>query len=292
MQEHPLTTEEPRDDVHHEQIKHLNEPVASDSTVAVIHTQQEPNLIDQASDSDDDSDSIDEALWQTTENNKNIPYTPDMKRQLTRNLTKKRNARNHVLVFQETPIVMQQADRYVVAATYGAGLDGTEVEPSTRRTRAYMVACDFSDESYNAMQYAMGSLLRDGDELHMVAVLNREDNPETVKKMGLSMQSELKMAAEKILEKAQGALEQMLLFNIKLTVHALAGRIKETLYQFIQDHAFTLVVCGSRGRSSVKGLFLGSVSSYLVHKSPAPVSVIKMKKPTKPTTHTSSSTKK
>ncbi|ORX48834.1 adenine nucleotide alpha hydrolases-like protein [Hesseltinella vesiculosa] len=278
--EHPLTTEEPSNDVpelFQEQAKHVNEPVDSDSSVAIIHDQPNPNLLTDDS-SDEDEDSIDEDLWKTTQANKSIPFTPDMTRRLTRQITKKRNSRNDLLVFKDTPSITQTSDRYVISTTYGAGSQGTEKEEITRRPRSYMVACDFSEESFYAMEWTMGSMLRDGDELHIVSVLNREDNPETVKKQGLSLTSEMKMGAEKIMERAQAVLGQMLLFNVTLTSYAMVGRIKESLYQFIKDNSFTLVICGSRGRNKMKGLFLGSVSSYLLHKSHAPVSVIKKKK--------------
>lgn len=53
---------------------------------------------------------------------------------------------------------------------------------------------------------------------------------------------------------AKAALGQMLLFNIKLKTYTIVGKIKDVLYNTILDlMPLTLVVCGSRGRNSVKG---------------------------------------
>ncbi|KAI9306367.1 hypothetical protein BJ944DRAFT_238828 [Cunninghamella echinulata] len=224
----------------------------------------------------------------------------------------KKKQKYHLLVFAENPIIEHRCDRYVVTHIYGAGPqgnqyiqeeeyndDGDEEEDhdhkrtnfeinikttvgrpicTKKKARSYMVACDFSKESYYAMEWVMGTMMRDGDELHIVAAVNREDNPEVVKKTGLSLKSELQMGSNKITQAAKDTLNQMLLYNIKLVTHTIAGRIKSVLYQMIKEKSFNLVVCGSRGRNSVKGLFMGSISSYLVHKSPVPVSVIQMDK--------------
>ncbi|KAL9545172.1 hypothetical protein MBANPS3_007262 [Mucor bainieri] len=46
-----------------------------------------------------------------------------------------------------------------------------------------------------------------------------------------------------------------------------------------------MLVCGSRGRGSVRTLLMGSVSTYLVHKSPVPVAVIRRQKKKKRVKH-------
>ncbi|CAO3648190.1 unnamed protein product [Cunninghamella blakesleeana] len=230
----------------------------------------------------------------------------------------KKQQKYDLLVFSKEPIIEYRCDRYVVTHIYGAGPNGNqyleenekyndddddnnnnnsssnnekeddfELHIKTtigrpistiRKSRSYMVACDFSKESYYAMEWVMGTMMRDGDELHVVAAVNREDNPDIVKKAGLSLKSELQMGSNKITQAAKDTLNQMLLYNIKLVTHTIAGGIKSVLYQMIKERSFNLVVCGSRGRNSVKGLFMGSISSYLVHKSPVPVSVIRMEK--------------
>lgn len=44
---------------------------------------------------------------------------------------------------------------------------------------------------------------------------------------------------------------------------------------FAKKQKAGLVIMGSRGRSNVKELFLGSVSRYVVHKAPMPVLVVR-----------------
>jgi hypothetical protein len=53
------------------------------------------------------------------------------------------------------------------------------------------VACDFSKESLYALEWTMGTMMRDGDELHVSTVINREDNPEAVKATGLDQKGEV-----------------------------------------------------------------------------------------------------
>ncbi|KAI8079834.1 uncharacterized protein BX664DRAFT_341573 [Halteromyces radiatus] len=302
-------------DQHHEtlvqEMQHLNKLETPLVSPAIIQDKPDPNILllssedeqtptderevflSSPSSSDEDEEDLiqQERLWQTTEANKHIPFTQDMtpdtsspsskKSQLRRASTTKRKGERgkQLLVFSE-PSLIQKNDRYIVTMMYGAGSTGTmllDEEDMTprRRSRAYMVACDFSDESFYAMEWVMGTMMRDGDELHIVAAVNREDNPDAVKKAGLSLKSELKMGSEKVTEMAKSVLGQMLLFNIKVRTYTIVGRIKDVLYNMILSLPLTLVVCGSRGRNSVKGLFMGSISTFLVHKSPVPVSVIR-----------------
>lgn len=47
------------------------------------------------------------------------------------------------------------------------------------------------------------------------------------------------------------------------------------IVKFAQDKNFDLIVMGSRGMSSLKEIFLGSTSNYVIHKSKIPVLIIK-----------------
>ncbi|KAF6247742.1 MAG: universal stress protein [Nitrosopumilus sp.] len=65
--------------------------------------------------------------------------------------------------------------------------------------------------------------------------------------------------------------------GIQLTGKALAGDPGYDIARFANNskNRIDLVVIGARGRGSVKEMFLGSVSNYVLHKSKKPVLVVK-----------------
>jgi nucleotide-binding universal stress UspA family protein len=48
-----------------------------------------------------------------------------------------------------------------------------------------------------------------------------------------------------------------------------------TIIKYAKDKKFDIIVIGARGRGSIKEVFFGSVSNYVVHKSGVPVLIIK-----------------
>ncbi|KAI9025272.1 hypothetical protein CLU79DRAFT_744800 [Phycomyces nitens] len=234
------------------------------------------------SDSTDESDwdEEDEELLKRTESNRVIPPeegettgTTDIKRNVSvrqRLLSEQR----HLLVFTD-PEIMVEPSRATFTFYYG-------VRPSpptnSRKPRSYFVACDFSEESFYAIEWTIGTMMRDGDQLHVTTVVNREDNPDAAQIDGMTPSGELESAAGIVSEKVKGYVAKMLLFDVKVTVYAVSGRVKDVLKQMIRELDLTMVVCGSRGRSTMKGLLMGSISTYLVHKSPVPVTVIRPQK--------------
>ncbi|MEM4378673.1 MAG: universal stress protein [Candidatus Nitrosotenuis sp.] len=55
----------------------------------------------------------------------------------------------------------------------------------------------------------------------------------------------------------------------------LCGNEGFKLVNLAKDRKVDLIVMGSRGRSNIKELFLGSVSHYVAQKSPVPVLIVK-----------------
>jgi nucleotide-binding universal stress UspA family protein len=54
-----------------------------------------------------------------------------------------------------------------------------------------------------------------------------------------------------------------------------SGRPGPEIVKFAQKNKFDLIVIGARGLGSGKELFLGSVSSYVIHKSKIPVFLVR-----------------
>jgi hypothetical protein len=156
---------------------------------------------DAKKDKEEELDEWDEELETNTESNRWIPYqeeapTIEPKKTL-RNLSY--DERQELLIFAEQNDVTKSTKRIKVSTVYGAGPKGA-LDPylkPTRKSRSYLVAFDFSEESKLALEWALGTMMRDGDTLNVVTVINREDNPNTVKKAGLSLSKEVKKKKKK-----------------------------------------------------------------------------------------------
>ncbi|ORZ03499.1 hypothetical protein BCR43DRAFT_467106 [Syncephalastrum racemosum] len=215
-------------------------------------------------------------LETTTERNRYIPYvpshTPAASSRTSHSSTKKYHDR---LIFSKEPVIVRHPDRWTVTQTYG---ECPEVAKAHYKPRAYLVACDFSHESTSAIEWAMGTMLRDGDEIHVVTVINADDNPDRSAEDVTTPLEELEKAARAVTGVAKNMLGKMLLFNIRLITAAIRGNIKDVLTDLIDELPLTMVICGCRGRGTMRGLLMGSVSTHLVHRSSVPVTVIRHKK--------------
>lgn len=78
--------------------------------------------------------------------------------------------------------------------------------------------------------------------------------------------------ANKFMKKAKTRSAQNgILFNEKI----MYGEEGSKIVKFAHDRKFDLIVIGSRGMGSIKEVFLGSTSNYVIHKSVIPVLVVK-----------------
>ncbi|KAI8099540.1 uncharacterized protein BX664DRAFT_321560 [Halteromyces radiatus] len=73
----------------------------------------------------------------------------------------------------------------------------------------------------------------------------------------------------------QSMADQLKSSNISSEQHVLWGDPKEALPKYTQSHQVDLLIVGSRGLSTVKSVFLGSVSDKCVHECPCPVLVVR-----------------
>ncbi|SPO05012.1 uncharacterized protein DNG_07697 [Cephalotrichum gorgonifer] len=193
-----------------------------------------------------------------------------------------------------------------------------------KKLRKYLVATDMSEHSAHAMEWAVGTVLRDGDTLVVVRCLDEESEetgiagalvpapaqhrsssisvltsglgggsgtsnggdsasvssgPEKAEGAGAGAASQDKLEAERraAVEDITGRISR-LLRRTKLQVRVIVEVIhcknsKHLVLEMIDLVKPTLVILGSRGRSAIKGVILGSFSNYLVTKSSVPVMV-------------------
>ncbi|KAG0067125.1 hypothetical protein BGZ89_006471 [Linnemannia elongata] len=156
-----------------------------------------------------------------------------------------------------------------------------ENKASTRGRKNYMVATDLSGESWHATEWAITTLLRNGDELNVVTIV--EDDTKDSKAVKKGVQTEMREDAEKLTKNIHEQLEHTCLKDITVVIHIIAATksmgAKELLIEMIDDlEDLSTVIVGSRGRGAIKGLLLGSISNFLVHNSSVPVMVVRAPK--------------
>ncbi|GAA5927470.1 universal stress protein [Sporobolomyces koalae] len=172
-----------------------------------------------------------------------------------------------------------EKNRCTVVLTHGN--PAACLEESKRKKRTYLVASDLSEESLFAIQWAIGTVLREGDDCIIVSVMETDskfdsDDPHpsaSAKAAKLSNQRERQSAALRISRQATTLLERTRL-NVRVICQAIHAKVpRHMLVDMIDFHEPTLVVIGSRGLTKLKGMLLGSVSNYLIQKSSSPVMV-------------------
>lgn len=158
-------------------------------------TSEYEQKVRQAETEDDLLQASDPDLLRRTESNRHIPYEEVVqppKRSNTIHGQSDQTQRD-LLVFSDNPTVIEEPTKLRVVQYYGAGRSGVlpAAYRSKRKPRSYLVACDFSKESVYAIEWTMGTMMRDGDELHVATVANRDDNPDVVKATGLDPMGEV-----------------------------------------------------------------------------------------------------
>lgn len=200
-----------------------------------------------------------------------------------------------------------------------------EAEQGRKRQRMYLVATDLSPESEYALEWTVGTVLRDGDTLFAVYAVDEEtgidigqgadsvrDTAAIVKGLptkqihaaspgpsplarsavtttiaadtrsssaGLhgSAEAERRRAIEDITQRCVQLLRKTRL-QVRVVVEIFHCKsTRHMITEVIDFLSPTLVIIGSRGRSAVKGVLLGSFSNYLVTKSSVPVMVARKK---------------
>ncbi|OKL61300.1 hypothetical protein UA08_03214 [Talaromyces atroroseus] len=213
-----------------------------------------------------------------------------------------------------------------------------EAEEGLRRQRKYLVATDLSEESVYALEWTIGTILRDGDTLfamyavadenasgvdlssgvqigdgatvirHTADVVGKQTEKTAMKYQASSSLLPNALAAyfgtdskvnsrnnsvdARALSRAEQERSRAIhdisntcvrllrktMLQVRVAVEVIHCKSpKHLLTEAIDGLEPTLVILGSRGRSAIKGVLLGSFSNYLVTKSSVPVMVARKK---------------
>ncbi|GAB7363796.1 hypothetical protein MBLNU230_g4363t1 [Neophaeotheca triangularis] len=207
-----------------------------------------------------------------------------------------------------------------------------EAEEGRKRQRMYLVATDISPEAEYALEWTIGTVLRDGDTLFAVYAVDEENvggeggvevghgaesvrdtaaiirglpatnapppspGPSPLSRSAVGSindnrsrsrgpagtsqshaEAERRKAIEAVTERCIRLLRKTRL-QVRVVVEVFHCKSpRHMITEVIDFLSPTLVVIGSRGRNSVKGVLLGSFSNYLVTKSSVPVMVARKK---------------
>ncbi len=147
-----------------------------------------------------------------------------------------------------------------------------------KRPKRYVVASDGSEEAAYATEWTIGTVLRDGDEALIVSVMETDSKLDSKdsrfdSKRTRTEHQMIRQNQALILARQATALLQRTRLGVRVSCQALhAKNARHMLLDLIDFFEPTLVVVGSRGLGSLKGILLGSTSHYLVQKSSCPVS--------------------
>lgn len=151
-------------------------------------------------------------------------------------------------------------------------------DPDAKRPKTFLLGTDLSPESAHALEWTIGTVLRDNNVLYVVC--GNEDEIANGTSSNVTPQQQEEDRIEAMTELT--TLISKLLKKTRLQVHVIIEVIhckspKHLLTAVIDYVNPTMVILGSRGRSALKGVLLGSFSNYIVERSSVPVMVARRK---------------
>lgn len=131
----------------------------------------------------------------------------------------------------------------------------------SKRIRSYLVSIDLSSESLYALEWAIGTIVRDYDIMMIVEAIDKDDKDD---KGILELEKERLAAMEKICQITQKLLKKtrlILQIEIEIIHHKTPKHLLTEMIDYLEP---TLVILGSRGCSSLKGFFFFSFVFVLI----------------------------
>lgn len=149
--------------------------------------------------------------------------------------------------------------------------DFQQIHSAAKRTRQYLVSVDLSPQAKYALEWTIGTVMRDGDTCRVVHAIDYDEKED-------------KRTQQQLVEERTASMEDICVdVNLFLKRTRLSVKVEvEVMHHYTPKHLITeiidttmptMVIIGSRGRSNISGIMLGSFSNYIVNKSSVPVMV-------------------
>lgn len=219
------------------------------------------------------------------------PYFPTtLNHSSPRNPRRRKSIRPDPLPLQTGRPVFQR-DRCTISLTQGD--PERKLRETGRRPRRYVVASDLSDESRYAVEWGIGTVLKDGDEMLIVTVSENESKVDPPSANPGERANKLRCQQERqglayILGRQATSLLQRTRLNVTISCQAWHAKNARHMILDIVDHVEpVMLIVGSRGLGQLKGILLGSTSHYLIQKCSVPVMVARrrLKRPPRRSAH-------
>jgi len=127
-----------------------------------------------------------------------------------------------------------------------------------------LVPVDGSDQARKAIDFAANLAKQNDATIHLLHVYKLPIIPEGMGEYVISDRIELQALGDKIISVAQDEVRKKGGQHIEATV--MEGDPAERIIAYAKDHDVDMIVMGSRGLGSFKGLLLGSVSNKVSHR--------------------------
>ncbi|KAJ3485254.1 hypothetical protein NLI96_g5095 [Meripilus lineatus] len=191
------------------------------------------------------------------------PYFPTTLNYPTRNPRRRKSTRTQLQqerLHLETSRPAFQRDRCTITLVHGEPANFTgEGNGNGRRGKRYVLASDLSEESRYALEWGIGTVLRDGDEMLIVTVVENETKVDPLipnpadRTAKLRAQQERQALAYILVRQATSLLQRT---RLHVTIACQAWHAKNSRHMLLDIVDYvepTMLIVGSRGLGNLKG---------------------------------------
>jgi nucleotide-binding universal stress UspA family protein len=127
-----------------------------------------------------------------------------------------------------------------------------------------LVPVDGSEQAYKAVEFAANLAIKYDAAIHLLHAFKLTIVPEGLGDYVITDRVELQALGNEIVTSAEDEAKKKGVKHIETTV--IEGDPSERIINYAKDHDVDIIVIGSRGLGTFKGLLLGSVSNKVSHR--------------------------